>query len=158
MEVPAAGRGMSASIPGHGSFTVTGEALAMIDVFGGLLHCYQGDGGCRKQGLYFSRTEPKKPLRCLLGVPGLPGRASPDGWNRPDDEEIVISVSRELAPKLDDAVLDFGLYNKMQRFAWLDMPALKRPACTCRRSVGPPVGKRSPCLDDQGVGLSDLQG
>jgi hypothetical protein len=41
----------------------------MIEVFGGLLHCcYQG-AGCRKQGLYFSRTEPKKPLRCRLNLP-----------------------------------------------------------------------------------------
>ncbi|MFF5790934.1 peptidase [Paeniglutamicibacter sp. NPDC012692] len=148
--------GASVSIPGHGSFMVTGEALAMIDVFGGLLHCYQWDGGCRRQGLYFSRTEPKKPLRCVLGVPEQPGGSSPGGWNRPDHEEIVISVSRELAPKLDGAVLGFGSYNKMERFVWLAMPAVKGPACTCRRSVGPPAGKRSPCLDDQGVGLSDL--
>ncbi|RAX45947.1 peptidase [Arthrobacter sp. AQ5-05] len=156
MDSPASDGAVSASIPGHGSFTVTGEALTMISVFGGLLHCYQGDGGCRRQGLYFSRTEPKKPLRCLLSVPGRSGTASSDGWNRPDDKEIVVSVSRELAPKLDGAVLDFGSYNKMQRFLWLDMPAVKGPSCTCRRSVGPPAGKRSPCLDDHGLGLSDL--
>ncbi|MFJ6416089.1 peptidase [Paeniglutamicibacter sp. NPDC091659] len=154
----AADLGASVSIPGHGSFMVAGEALAMIDVFGGLLHCYQGDGGCRRQGLYFSRTEPKKPLRCLLGGPGQSGKASPDVWKRLANEEIAISVSRELAPKLDGAVLDFGSYNKMERFVWLAMPAVKGPACTCRRSVGPPTGKRSPCLDDQGVGLSDPQG
>ena len=58
-----------ARIPGHGSFAVTRNAAAMIGVFGGLLHCYQGNGGCRKQGLFFSRTEPKKALRCLLGAP-----------------------------------------------------------------------------------------
>ena len=153
---PASHGTLSASIPGHGSFTVTSEALSMISVFGGLLHCYQGDGGCRKQGLYFSRTEPKKPLRCLLGVPGLPAGASPDGWNQTGSEEIVISVSRELALNLDGAVLDFGTYNKMQRFVWLAMPAVKGPSCTCRRSVGAPAGKRSPCLDDQGIGLRDL--
>ncbi len=128
----------------------------MIDVFGGLLHCYQGGGGCRRQGLYFSRTEPKKPLRCVLGGPEQSSETSLDEWNRPDNEEIMISVSTELAPKLDGAVLDFGSYNKMQRFVWLAMPAVEGPSCTCRRSVGPPAGKRSPCLDDQGVGLSDL--
>jgi Fe-S cluster assembly iron-binding protein IscA len=137
-------------IPGHGSFTLTGEAVTMIEVFGGLLHCYQGNGGCRKQGLYFSRTEPKKPLRCLLTVPG------DNGTNRRDEEGITVSVSHELAPKLDGAILDFGNYNKMQRFVWLSMPAVKGPACTCLRSFGAPAGKRSPCLDDQGLGLTDL--
>jgi hypothetical protein len=72
------------SIPGHGSFTVTAEAAAMIDVFGGLLHCYQGSGGCRKQGLYFSRTEPKKPLRCLLELPA-PVKPAPVGRKTPAD-------------------------------------------------------------------------
>ncbi|MCB5291907.1 hypothetical protein BJQ90_01338 [Arthrobacter sp. SO3] len=56
-------------VPGHGSFTVTADAAAMIEVFGGRLHCYQGSGGCRKQGLYFSRTEPKKPLQCAIEHP-----------------------------------------------------------------------------------------
>ncbi|MCQ9164147.1 peptidase [Arthrobacter sp. STN4] len=142
----ALGRGLEASIPKHGTFIVTGDALAMIGVFGGLLHCYQGQGGCRRQGLYFSRTEPKKPIRCQLSAPGTSGR----------DEGIVISVSHELAAKLDGAVLDFGTFNKMQRFVWLAMPAVKGPACTCLRSIGPSAGKRSPCLDDQGIGLSDL--
>jgi hypothetical protein len=68
-----AGAGIHARIPGHGSFTLTEEAAATIEVFGGLLHCYQGNGGCRKQGLYFTRTEPKKPLRCLLNLPDGPG-------------------------------------------------------------------------------------
>ncbi|MCV9996209.1 peptidase [Paeniglutamicibacter sp. ZC-3] len=151
-----AGRSLSASIPGHGSFTVTGDALAMIEVFGGLLHCYQGPGGCRKQGLYFSRTEPKKPIRCLLGDPERFGGGSRDGWIQAGGEEIVVSVSHELAPKLGGAVLDFGSYNKMQRFVWLSLPAVKGPACTCRRSFGAPAGRRSPCLDDQGLGLNDL--
>lgn len=156
MAASPAGQNLLASIPGYGTFTVTGKAMGMIEVFGGLLHCYQGSGGCRRQGLHFSRTEPKKPLRCLLSGPGRTGSVSRNGGNRTDDEEIVISVSHELAPKLDGAVLDFGSYNKMQRFLWLVMPAVKGPACTCLRSIGPSAGKHSFCLDDQGLGLSDL--
>ncbi|MDJ0314195.1 peptidase [Arthrobacter sp. H35-D1] len=150
------GQNLLASIPGHGTFTVTAEAVSMIDVFGGVLHCYQGCGGCRKQGLYFSRTEPKKLLRCLLNGPEQAGGDTDDDWGLPTGEEILISVSHELAAKLDGAVLDFGQYNKIQRFAWLTMPAVKGPACTCRRSIGPSAGKRSPCLDDQRIGLTDL--
>lgn len=119
----------------------------MIGIFGGLLHCYLGSGGCRKQGLYFSRTEPRKFVRCQLSIPDR-DQEVPD--------EVALSVSYDLAPKLDGAVLDFGTYNKMQRFVWLAMPAVKGPACTCLRSVGAPAGKRSPCLDDQGIGLTDL--
>ncbi len=146
-----------ANIPGHGSFTMTGNAVEMIEVFGGLLHCYQGNGGCRKQGLYFSRTEPKKPIRCTLSDPEWPDRDSLDEWNRINRKGITISVSHELAPKLDGAVLDFGTYNKMQRFVWLSTPAVTGPSCTCLRSIGPAAGKRSTCLDDQGIGLSDLR-
>ncbi len=152
----AAGLEVRAQIPGYGSFTITGEALVMVRVFGGTLHCYVGSGGCRKQGLYFSRTEPKKLLRCPLSGPGAIRDSSRDDRALPQREEIVISVSHELAPKLDGAVLDFGTYNKMQRFVWVVMPAMKGPACTCLRSIGPAAGKRSPCLDDQGVGLSDI--
>lgn len=108
------------------------------------------------QGLYFSRTEPRKPLRCALRDPGWPDSDSCNGWNQPDRAGIVISVSHDLAPKLDAAVLDFGTYNKMQRFVWLSMPAVKGPACTCLRSFGPAEGKRQPCLDDRGLGLSDF--
>ena len=128
----------------------------MIDVFGGVLHCYQGNGGCRKQGLYFSRTEPKKLLRCLLNDPERNGWDTGDGRDLPTGEEMLISISHELAPKLDGAVLDFGQYNKIQRFVWLTLPAVKGPACTCLRSIGPSAGKRSPCLDDQRIGLTDL--
>lgn len=71
-------------------------------------------------------------------------------------EKLVISVSHELAPKLDGAVLDFGMYNKMQRFVWRILPVVKGPACTCLRSVGPAAGKRSPCLSDLELGLSDF--
>ncbi|MCI0139962.1 peptidase [Arthrobacter bambusae] len=138
--------GVGVQIPGHGSFTVTAEAVHMIDVFGGTLHCYQGSAGCRKQGLYFSRTEPKKYLRCLLAEGPAPGF----------ETEIALSVSHNLAPKLDGAVLHFGNYNKMQRFIWLSMPAVPGHPCVCRRSIGAPAGKRSPCLDDSGVGLSDI--
>lgn len=70
-------------------------------------------------------------------------------------QEILLSVSPDLAPKLDGAVLHFGKYNQMQRFIWLSMPAVKGHPCVCRRSIGAPAGKRSPCLDDPGVGLSD---
>jgi hypothetical protein len=148
-------------IPGHGSFTVTADAAAMIDVFGGLLHCYQASGGCPKQGLYFSRTEPKKPLRCQAALPdtnetGARGTDNRGGRDQLCETEIIISVSHELAPKLGGAVLDFGKHNKMQRFVWLTMPAVKGPACTCLRSMGPPAGKRPPCLDDRGIGLSDV--
>jgi hypothetical protein len=155
-----AGQDMLARIPGHGSFAVTRNAAAMIEVFGGVLHCYQGNGGCRKQGLYFSRTEPKKPLHCLLGTPGQDG-SNPErkrrGQSDPSSEDgIILSISHDLAPKLDGAILDFGSYNKMERFVWMTMPAVKGPACTCLRSIGTPAGKRSPCLDDQGIGLRDL--
>ena len=108
--------GVTARIPGHGTFTVTAEAAMMIEDFGGSLHCYQGPGGCRKQGLYFSRTEPKKYLRCLLtGVPG-PGSGTETAIGQDDTPEILLSVSPDLAPKLDGAVLHFGNYNQMQRF------------------------------------------
>ncbi|OIH85338.1 peptidase [Arthrobacter sp. UCD-GKA] len=156
MSTPRTGQVLSASVPGHGNFVVTWEALTMIVAFGGLLHCYQGTGGCRGQGLYFSLSEPKKFVRCLLSGPGWSGSDSLDVGNRTGGEEILLSVSRDLAPKLDGAVLDFGSFNKMQRFVWRTMPAVKGPACTCRRSVGTPAGKRSLCLDDKGLGLTDL--
>jgi hypothetical protein len=123
----------------------------MISVFGGTLHCYMGPGGCRKQGLYFSRTLPRKHLYCLLGPGDVAHGAAGAG-----ELGIGVSVSHDLAPKLDGAVLDFGLYNKMQRFVWLSLPAVKGPQCTCLRSTGAPAAKRSPCLDDAGTGLTDL--
>lgn len=161
MQKMTAAEAYRVSIPGHGSFTVTAEAAAMIEVFGGVLHCYQGSGGCRKQGLYFSRTEPKKLLRCRVGPPetGAAGARAAQSRGAQDlsgEMDVSISVSHELAPKLGGAVLDFGNHNKMQRFLWQAMPAVKGPACTCRRSMGSPAGKRSPCLDDRGLGLSDL--
>lgn len=146
---------MVARIPGHGSFTVTADALAMIGVFGGFQYCHQGKGCCSKQGLYFSRTEPKKSLRCLLTTPASTGPEPDPGLNQDSIEEIILAVSHELAPRLDGAVLDFGNYNKMQRFIWSSMPAATGPRCVCRRSMGTPAGKRSPCIDDQGIGLSD---
>jgi hypothetical protein len=66
------------------------------------------------------------------------------------------AVSHELAARLDGAVLDFGRHNRMQRFVWAALPAVKGPQCTCLRSMGKPAGKRSPCLDDAGVGITDL--
>jgi hypothetical protein len=152
------GKGLDvrASIPGQGSFTVTAEAAAMIGVFGGTLHCYQGAGGCRRQGLYFSRTQPKKYLRCTFPGNAATGHGTPGEDRRDETSDITISVSHDLAGKLDGAVLDFGMYDKMHRFVWAALPAVKTPSCTCLRSVGPPSGRRSPCLDDRGVGLSDL--
>lgn len=132
------------TVPGHARFTVTAEALEMITAFGGILHCYQGAGGCRFQGLYFSRTRPKKYLTCTLESATDTTRA------------ITITVSHELAARLDGAILDFGKYNRMQRFVWTVLPAVKGPQCTCLRSMGKPAGKRSPCLDDTGVGLTDF--
>ncbi|ERI38013.2 peptidase (plasmid) [Arthrobacter sp. TES] len=132
------------TVPGHGSFQATAEALEMIAVFGGSLHCYQGPGGCRVQGLYFSRTRPKKYIICALESP-----AETHGT-------VTISVSHDLADRLNGAVLDFGNYNRMQRFVWTVIPAVKGPQCTCLRSMGKPAGKRSPCLDDIGMGISDL--
>ena len=140
-----------AGVPGHGRFFLTNEAVEMVGVFGGALHCYTGPGGCRKQGLFFSRRLPRKLLRCELRSGGA-------------DQSVLgamgsgleISVSHDLAPKLDGAVLNFGLYNKMQRFVWLSLPAVKGPQCTCLRSTGIPAGKRSPCLDDKGIGLTDF--
>jgi hypothetical protein len=148
--------GITARIPGHGSFTVTAEAAMMIEDFGGSLHCYQGPGGCRKLGLYFSRTEPKKYLRCFLTEVRGRGSETETTIGQDDAQEIVLSVSRELAPKLNGAVLHFGNYNNMQRFIWLSMPAVTGHPCVCRRSIGTPAGKRSPCLDDSGVGLRDI--
>jgi Fe-S cluster assembly iron-binding protein IscA len=141
MSAPEDG-GAVAVIPGHARFTVTPAALEMIGVFGGSLHCFQGTGGCRSQGLYFSRTRPKKYLECTFEPAA--GHA------------MTVTVSHELAPRLDGAVLDFGRHNRMQRFVWAALPAVKGPQCTCLRSMGKPAGKRSPCLDDAGVGITDL--
>ncbi|QSZ51375.1 MULTISPECIES: peptidase [unclassified Arthrobacter] len=132
------------TVPGHGRFHATAEALEMIAVFGGSLHCYLGSGGCRTQGLYFSRTRPKKFIGCTLET--LAEAHGP----------ATISVSYELADRINGAVLDFGNYNRMQRFVWTGLPAVKGPQCTCLRSMGKPAGKRSPCLDDAGMGITDL--
>ena len=140
---PTDGRTVVA-VPGHGRFTVTVEALEMIAVFGGSLHCYQGQGGCRGRGLYFSRTRPKK---FLAGAFESVSDAN---------QALTITISHDLAGRLDGAVLDFGNYNRMQRFVWTALPAVKGPQCTCLRSMGKPAGKRSPCLDDIGLGITDL--
>ena len=132
------------TVPGHGRFHATAEALEMIAVLGGSQHSYHGSGGCRVQGHYISPTPPKKYIACALDPPAET-RA-----------ELTISVSHELAPRLDGAVLDFGNYNRLQRFVWTAIPAVKGPQCTCLRAMGKPAGKRSPCLDDIGVGITDL--
>lgn len=123
---------MIAEIPGHGRFFLTVAALEMVAVFGGVLHCYAGSGGCRRQGLYFSWILPRKPLRCTLrpaqtadpmsGFQAVGSRCT--GHEGPAPE---VSVSHDLAPRLEGAVLDFGTYNKMQRFVWLSLPAVKGP-------------------------------
>lgn len=143
--------GSVADILGHGRFFLTDAAVEMVTVFGGILHCYIGPGGCRKQGLYFSRTRPRKALRC-----NLQGHWTSEESSSAGTAAVEISVSHDLAPKLDGAVLDFGLYNKMQRFVWMSLPSVKGPQCTCLRSTGVPAGKHSPCLDDKGLGLTDL--
>ncbi|ABK05901.1 hypothetical protein Arth_4261 (plasmid) [Arthrobacter sp. FB24] len=144
---------VSAVTPSGARFLLTADALEMILVFGGTLHCYRGAGGCRKQGLYFSRTRPKKALDCRL----LPEHSDGDqGTGATERQDIAVSVSADLAPALDGAVLDFGNYNGIQRFVWTTLPGVKGPSCTCLRSVGPPAGKRSPCLDDRRIGLTDL--
>lgn len=165
-ETPGTGIGSlesmtTAEIPGHGQFFLMGAALEMVGVFGGALHCYLGSGGCRKQGLYFSRTLPRKSLRCTLRPARAAGPAQGAEFtgsrgNWPEGPAPEVSVSHDLAPMVDGAVLDFGTYNKMQRFVWLSLPAVKGPQCSCLRSAGAPAGKRSPCLDDEGVGLTDL--
>jgi hypothetical protein len=132
------------TVPGRARFTITAEALKMITIFGGYLHCFQATGGCRSQGLYFSRTRPKKFLACTL----QPGAET--------TQAVTITVSHELATRLDGAILDFGKYNRMERFVWTSLPSVKGPQCTCLRSMGKPSGKRAPCLDDAGVGITDL--
>ncbi|SDI89206.1 hypothetical protein SAMN04488693_1318 [Arthrobacter subterraneus] len=151
-----------ATLPRGYTFEVTADALEMIGVFGGTLHCYQGPGGCRSQGLYFSLVLPRKPVFSALSpVPEteadgqrIPTSSAAD--QRHDFSAINLSVSSDLAPKIHGGVLDFGDYNNIQRFIWLTMPAAKGPRCTCRRSIAAPAGKRSPCLDDQRLGLSNL--
>ena len=65
------------------------------------------------------------------------------GWYLSTGGGMLIGVSHELAPKLDGAS------------SWLTLPAVNGPACTRLRSIGPSAGKGSPCLDDQGIGLTD---
>lgn len=62
LTTPRTGQGLSANIPGSGSFTVTWEALTMIVAFGGLLHCCQGAGGCRGQGLTSREQSRRNPF------------------------------------------------------------------------------------------------
>ncbi|NOJ61613.1 peptidase [Arthrobacter sp. 260] len=131
----------------------------MIKVFGGVLHCFHGPGGCRSQGLYFSLALPRKPVFSTLSPISAPEADREDHATDPTGEgnnltAIQLSVSNDLAPKIDGALLDFGDYNNLERFIWLTLPAVKGPRCTCRRSFGPAAGKRSPCLDDRRLELS----
>jgi hypothetical protein len=68
------GQGIQARIPGHGNFTVTGNAAAMIDVFGGLLHCYEGHGPQTGTALLTGRAEE---------TPSLPGHQPGPRRTRP---------------------------------------------------------------------------
>lgn len=140
---------VQADLPHGKTFMVTTDALEMIEIFGGALHCHLGPGGCRSQGLYFSPTVPRKPVFSRLSF-----LHEYPAFRHPDLTAVHISVSSDLAPKISGALLDFGEYNGVQRFIWLTMPAARGPRCTCRRSTGSPAGKRSPCLDDQRVGLT----
>lgn len=158
--MPAIARTATAELPTGESFGVTADALEMIRAFGGTLHCFEGPGGCRVTGLYFSRTLPRKPVRCTLHPAGDPGASTSMDSGlpgpQPGFEDVRLSVSPWLSAKLQGAVLDFGSYNKMQRFIWLELPSAGDARCGCRRSFGARTGKRSPCLDKQGVGLTDL--
>ncbi len=144
---------LRAEIPYKGHFTLTAAATEMVYVFGGALHCYDGPGGCRKRGLFFSRIQPKKAIFCPLTT--ADSDAQPSGVAHMPALEI--SVSTSLAEILNEATLDFGNYTGKQRFAWTRIPALKTPPCTCLRSIGASSGKRSPCLDDQNLGFTDLK-
>lgn len=151
--------GATAELPTGVRFTVTADALEMIGAFGGTLHCHEGPGGCRATGLYFSRTLPRKPVHAVLHpADSLGPTAGPNAARAPGNglEDIRLSVSRNLAAQLQDAVLDFGDYNRMQRFIWRELPAAQGARCGCRRSFGTRAGKRSPCLDKQRVGLTDI--
>ena len=143
---------LRAEIPGGGHFLLTADAVEMISAFGGTLHCYDGPGGCRKSGLHFSRTRPKKALHCHLVAEDESGA----DLTEPAGQPVSLSVSTALAQVLHGATLDFGSYTGRQRFVWAYIPALKTPSCTCRRSIGAPAGKRSPCLDEDNVTFNDL--
>lgn len=146
---------LEAAIPGHGRFFITAAATEMLHAFGGQLHCYEGPGGCRKRGLYFSRTQPRKALHCVLSPTNRPSNTAGTP-SIAEIEDLEVSVSNQIAPILDGATLDFGTYTGRQRFVWAWIPLMKTPSCTCLRSIGQPAGKRSPCLDDLGIGFSDL--
>ena len=53
-----------ANIPGHGIFTMNGNVVELIEMFGGLPHCYLGSAGCPKQGalLLADRAKETPPL------------------------------------------------------------------------------------------------
>ncbi|WP_417235605.1 hypothetical protein [Arthrobacter sp.] len=70
--MPPITRAATAELPTGEIFGVTADALEMIGVFGGTLHCYEGPGGCRATGLYFSRSLPRKPIHCTLHPAGVP--------------------------------------------------------------------------------------
>lgn len=149
-----------AGLPTGEDFGVTSDALEMIRAFGGTLHCFSGPGGCRATGLYFSRTLPRKPVHCTLYPAETSGSTtsmdSGAPGSQPAFEDVQLSVSPDLSAQLQGAVLDFGNYNWMQRFIWLQLPSAGDARCGCRRSFGARTGKHSPCLDKQAVGLTDL--
>jgi hypothetical protein len=126
-----------AHIPGYGSFTVTAEAVAMIGVFGGTLHCYHSAGGCRKQGLYFSRTEPKKYLRC-----SLPGNL-PAGSGATGDTEITSASVMNWLQSLTAPFWTLVCAIRCSALSGCPFPRPKRhPAHVCGRWARPPGNAR----------------
>lgn len=150
--VSATRRPLRAEIPGGGQFLLTADAVEMISAFGGAQHCYDGPGGCRRSGLHFSRTQPKKALHCHL----VAGDGARSDLIDPDGQPVSVGVSTVLAKVLNGATLDFGSCTGRQRLAWTRIPALRTPSCTCPRSIGAPAGQRSPCLDEENVAFNDL--
>ncbi|WP_417365818.1 peptidase [Glutamicibacter arilaitensis] len=140
---------LRAQLPGGGHFLVTAAAVQMISAFGGELHCYEDAGGCRKRGLHFSLTRPKRALPCTLAP-------ADEGFDDAGLPDLDLSISASIETLLADAELDFARHTGRERFLWRKLPALRTPSCTCLRSVGAPAGKRSLCLDDTGVTFRDL--
>lgn len=146
---------------------VTDDAWSMVGILGGRLHAYLSGPGCRATSLAFTTDEPR---RCL--DVHVPLTAADDiDWEgiewtpaalaalaeRPDPATYRITVSHDLAPLLDSAVLDFGEHLGMERFVWARLADDAPRRCTCLRSIGTPLGRRGSCLDDARQGLTSLR-
>ncbi|MCI9887404.1 hypothetical protein JT358_02855 [Micrococcales bacterium 31B] len=67
---------LTATIPGHGNFTITPKALQGIEACGGALHCAVDASGCRQHGVTFS---PRKNARGItVVVTSAPASAKAD--------------------------------------------------------------------------------